>query len=151
MWYVFAAFAAVAAVYLYETQDNPGGTGTVAGWAQTMASAMASFENSNPAYNNPLAVQGTGDTGTTAPNGLGIFSSAEAGLQAGIALLESYASRFPDLTINQAIARWATGNTEDTSDSTVNYQNQVSDALGVDGSTTTLGDLSGDDDDSGDP
>jgi hypothetical protein len=125
-------------------------------WASKMAAQMAKFENSNPDYNNPLALQGTGDTGTTAPNGLGIFSSAEAGLEAGINLLKSYAARFPDLSITQALARWQTGKSDidqlsDADRQSVNNEaGMVGSALGVDPDGTTLGDLSGSDD-GGDP
>ena len=128
-----------------DTTDSAGG-GPVGGWSQVMAGMMATFENANPAYNNPLALQGTGDTGTTAPNGLGIFSSASAGLAAGIAKLEAWAVRFPSLTINQILARWQTGDQDADSPSIDNESNMVGDALGVDPYTTTMSSLGGSDD-----
>jgi hypothetical protein len=144
-------------VYLYEQgggSSSSGGGGIVAGWSNTMAGVMAKFENSNPAYNNPLAIQGTGDTGSTAGNGLGIFSTTEAGLAAGIQMLESWAQRFPGLTITQALARWQTGHSDlsdlssDDQTKVNNEAGMVGSALGVDPDSTTLGDLSGADDDS---
>jgi hypothetical protein len=137
-------------IYLYEqgaSQGDSGAAAVGAGWSSVMANTMAKFENANPAYNNPLAIQGTGDTGSTAPNGLGIFSTAEAGMAAGIALLESYAARFPGLTIKQILARWTTGDADNDSDSINNEAGMVGDALGVDPNTTTMSDLTGSVDD----
>lgn len=159
MWlWLLIAVALIVVVGSEEAEDAGEGGGLAADWATTMASEMATFENANPAYNNPLAIQGTGDTGTTAGNGLGIFTTAEAGLAAGISLLESYAARFPGLTITQALSRWTTGNSDpsqlssDQQASVNNEAGMVGDALGVDPNQTTLGDLAGtDDDESGDP
>jgi len=148
------------AVYWYLTSGSGGSdsnspssgpVGAVEGWLQTMGQAMARFENSNPNYNNPMALQGSGDTNSTAGNGLGIYSTIEAGWQAGFNLLASYAARFPDLTITQALSRWAFNQTDTsqlTPDQLASLNNEsgmVGSALGVDPNSTTLGDLSGSD------
>jgi hypothetical protein len=48
----------------------------------TLASAIAALENTNPVYNNPGAISGTGDTGSSFGAGIGIYSSLSAGQQA---------------------------------------------------------------------
>jgi hypothetical protein len=148
MIFVILAVGLVWVVYKWISGGSNAPTNET--WSQTMGRVMASFENSNPAYNNPMAVQGTGDTGTTAPNGLGIYSSVDAGMSAGIALLESYAARFPTLTVRQAISRWATNkiNPDDIQDDNLrasvdNETQLVADALYIDPDVTTLGDLAG--------
>jgi hypothetical protein len=118
-----------------------------------MAASMAQFENANPAYNNPTAIQGSGDTGRTAPNKLGIYSSRAAGMQAGVTKLGEWAQRFPFLTVTEALARWQRGSsdlaklqrtlTPQDWQSIVNESRQVGKALGVDPDKTTLGNLLG--------
>lgn len=143
MWWLIGI---AIVVYLVGSSAQSGAD--TSSWSSIMGGVMAKFENANPNYNNPMAVQGTGDTGTTAGNGLGIFSTMDAGMQAGINLLESYASRFPNLTITQALARWGFGTTDVSSlsdesiDKVTNEASMVGDALNVDPDQTTLGDLS---------
>lgn len=48
----------------------------------SLASAIAQIENTNPAYNNPGAISGTGDTGLSFGAGIGIYSTLDAGKQA---------------------------------------------------------------------
>src|SRR6185312_15801372 len=45
----------------------------------TLASAIAQLENTKPSYNNPGAISGTGDTGSSFGQGIGIYSSVQAG------------------------------------------------------------------------
>lgn len=45
----------------------------------TLANAIATLENTNPAYNNPGAISGTGDTGSSFGAGIGIYSTLQAG------------------------------------------------------------------------
>lgn len=154
MGYLFAALLILFAMYEWGgnagPEDGASGdgdpnsapsapsTGGVSGWIQKMAAAITHNENSNPAYNNPGSIQGTGDTGTTAKNGLGIFSSIEAGEAALVNLIASYARRFPNLSVNEFVSRWVTGKTDSDAppgSALSNYQNSVAGALGVDGDT----------------
>lgn len=48
----------------------------------TLASAIATLENTNPIYNNPGAISGTGDTGSSFGSGIGIYSTLDAGKEA---------------------------------------------------------------------
>lgn len=45
----------------------------------TLASAIAQLENTNPVYNNPGAISGGGDTGSSFGQGIGIYSTLDAG------------------------------------------------------------------------
>lgn len=45
----------------------------------TLASAITQLENTNPKYNNPGAISGTGDTGTFFGQGIGVYSTPQAG------------------------------------------------------------------------
>lgn len=152
--------ATIAIVYWYRVYGPGSGSGGSAipggGGSSTigstslnvMASAMAKFENANPAYNNPLAIQGSGDTGQTAPNGLGIYSSYSAGYNAGVGLLQSYANRFPNYTVTQILSRWATGSSDPSTLSAAdqakvnNEARLVGSALGVDPNSATIAAIS---------
>jgi hypothetical protein len=123
------------------------------GWLSTIVGAISQSENVNPAYNNPLALGGTGDTGTSFGQGLGIYSSLSAGLAAGTANIAASFANHPQWTLSYWIARY-TGNLDSNgnpipSASLTNYTNNVSGALGVDPSTT-LGDIDTGDDGGGD-
>lgn len=45
----------------------------------TLEDAIARLENTNPAYNNPGAISGTGDTGSSFGAGIGVYSTLAAG------------------------------------------------------------------------
>lgn len=80
----------------------------------TIDSAIAGFEQSNPLYNNPMAVQAGafatsfGCSGT-AGNGLAICPDKGTGFDMGDSLLSRYSSQ--GLTLGDAINKWATGST----------------------------------------
>ena len=103
---------------LYLAQDPGGDTSTddgsddsgisqafIAAWAEGVSIA----EGVNPAYNNPGGLMGTGNTGTSFGAGLGIFSTAQAGLQALDSFLGRFFSRYSGDTILQATAIYILG------------------------------------------
>lgn len=45
----------------------------------TLEDAITRLENTNPAYNNPGAISGTGDTGSSFGSGIGVYSTLAAG------------------------------------------------------------------------
>jgi hypothetical protein len=47
--------------------------------ATTLADAITRMEGTNPAYNNPGAISGTGDTGHSFGQNIGIYSTLAAG------------------------------------------------------------------------
>ena len=140
--------------------DNSGDGGTLsnspfgslsaftAAWAQAIAPA----ENVNPAYNNPGGLNMQGDLGSTPAaegggNVIGIFSSLSAGYAALQGILNSYVTRFPNLTLLQATSRYVTGSPGSGDPSSypanvVNEANTVASNLGV-SVNSTLGSLAG--------
>lgn len=104
--------------------------------SDTLSGLIAKFENVNPSYNNPLAVQygnyalGQGATGK-AGNGLAIFPDTQTGLAAGNNLLNS--SSYSNLSITQLLNKWQTGN----SDTTGQYTNSALSMLGGSGSSSS--------------
>lgn len=101
----------------------------------SLDAALAKFENANPAYNNPGAIQAgyfasrMGATGTT-PNGLATFPSFEAGQTAEDTLIQHYSDAGLDL--NSLVAKWS-GLPE--GQNLTNYQNSVAADTGASGST----------------
>lgn len=117
--------------------DDYGAASTLGAWA----SAIASFENVNPAYNNPGGINETGDAGKTS-NGIAMYSSYTVGYNRLISLLQSMVDRFPGMSLNDATMRYAFGpnatvSSLSASDQRVlaNYQATVSQSLGLDGDT----------------
>lgn len=95
-------------------------------------SAIAGFENSNPAYNNPMAIQAGsyatnyGATGV-APNGLAIFSNPGQSNAAGDALLANFFDSGQNLS--QALQSYTGLDTG--SPTLTNYTNYVSQNSGI--------------------
>jgi hypothetical protein len=101
--------------------------------------AIANFEKSNPAYNNPGSIM-YGPFATAhgavdaAPNGLAIFNDPNQGMAATDALVQHYAGMGFD--INALINKWAPGSAPgNTPGSTSNYINAVAGAVGATPST----------------
>jgi hypothetical protein len=141
---------AVLLYFAFGQSDDSSTSGPVDGWLNKIATAIQGAEGVNPDYNNPLALGGTGDTGTSFGQGLGIFSSFGAGWDAGVANIRASFAAHPTWSLSYWIARY-TGNLDSNgnpipSASLTNYQNQVEGALGVSGDTT-LGTISDDEDD----
>lgn len=97
----------------------------------TLASAIAQLENTNPIYNNPGAISGTGDTGSSFGKGIGIYST----LQAGEAALSDQLSKIyggksayytPNMTLDQFGQVYAPNQ---------NYGSSIASILGVPSST----------------
>lgn len=162
MW-VWGALVLLVAIIGYEVSGNTddvqdstvgGAAGkAVAGWESILTNAIAAAENVNPIHNNPLALSGTGDTGQSFGTtvALGVYSSAQAGLAAGQALIERIVSANPARTLDDFVSYWVTGKWDSSApagSALDNYQQSVSTAMGTDGSTT-LGDISGSGDDDG--
>jgi hypothetical protein len=138
---------AVLIYFAFRSGDAGASSGPVDDWLNSLASAISGAENVNPSYNNPLALGGTGDTGQSFGQGLGVFSSLQAGWDAGVANLKASFAKHPEWSLDYWIARY-TGNLDANgnpilSDSLSNYQSQVEGALGVSGDTT-LGTITGD-------
>ena len=148
--FAFVVIGAVLLYFVFNQDDSSGGGGPVDGWLNTIATAISGAENVNPDYNNPLALGGTGDTGQSFGQGLGVFSSFQSGWDAGVANIKASFAAHPTWSLSYWIARY-TGNLDSNgnpipSASLTNYQNQVEGALGVSGDTT-LGTISDDGDD----
>lgn len=117
--------------------DDYGAASTLSAWAQ----AIASFENVNPAYNNPGGVNENGDAGKTS-NGIAMYSTYTVGYNRLLSILQSMVDRFPGMSLNDATMRYAfgpnaTASNLSASDQRVlaNYQASISQTLGLDGST----------------
>ena len=117
--------------------DDFGAASTLSAWAQ----AIASFENVNPAYNNPGGVNENGDAGKTS-NGIAMYSSYAVGYGRLLSILQSMVNRFPGMSLNDATMRYAFGPNATVSSLSANdrrvlanYQASVSQYLGLDGST----------------
>lgn len=138
---------AVLIYLVFRSEDAGASSGPVDDWLNTIAGAISGAENVNPSYNNPLALGGSGDTGQSFGQGLGVFSSLQAGWDAGVANIKASFAKHPEWTLDYWIARY-TGNLDSNgnpipSDSLSNYEGQVEGALGVSGDTT-LGTITGD-------
>jgi hypothetical protein len=100
----------------------------------TLASAIAQLENVNPSYNNPGAISGTGDTGTSFGQGIGIYSTLQAGqaaLENQLSLIYSGSSPYypggSNMTLQQFGEVYAPNQ---------NYGNTLASILGIPSSTT---------------
>lgn len=107
--------------------SDPYGAGSsLTAWAQ----AITNFENVNPSYNNPGGINETGDAGRTS-NGIAMYSTWTAGYSRLLTILQSYINSYPTMTLDQATARYSGASGQ----VLANYQESVSEALGLDGST----------------
>ena len=98
----------------------------------TLADAITQLEGTNPAYNNPGSISGTGDTGTSFGAGIGIYSTLAAGQQAlqnQLNLIASGQSAYytPDTTLADFGTTYSGGNPS--------YGNNLANLLGVSPST----------------
>jgi hypothetical protein len=115
--------------------DEYGAGSTLGAWAQ----AIASFENVNPAYNNPGGINEQGDVGKTS-NGIAMYSSWGVGYNRLLQILQGYVNKSPGMTLDEATKKYAFGPNAgnlSSSDQAVlsNYQATVRRSLGLDGST----------------
>lgn len=99
----------------------------------SLDAAVSQFENANPAYNNPMGVQAGAYASTygsvgVAPNGLAIFPTSEAGMQAGDGLFGNLFNAGDNLS--QAIQTYTGLPTN--SPSYQNYVSLVSGQTGID-------------------
>ncbi len=101
----------------------------------SLDAAIASFEKSNPAYNNPGALA-AGPFSTAhgavgiAPNGLAIYPTQELGASAEDALVSQYAAG--GSTLSELINHWAPGTAPgNTPESTAAYLDYVSKQTGI--------------------
>jgi len=98
----------------------------------TLDASISQFENSNPSYNNPMAVQGGAYANSygavgTAPNGLAIFQSGSQSLAAGDQLLQNYFNQGQNLS--QAIQTYS--GLPSGSPALANYTSSVSQQTGI--------------------
>lgn len=106
--------------------------------AMSLADAITKLENVNPAYNNPGAISGTGDTGQSFGQNLGIYSSLSTG-QAALnkqinSILSGKSPLYPSTMTVQDMGTLYSGGNPD-------YGNNLANMVGVSPSTT-LGQLS---------
>lgn len=109
--------------------------------SSALAAAFTKLEGVDPVYNNPGAISGTGDTGTSFGAGIGIYSTLEAGeaaLQNQVSgMINGTSSIYnPSMTIQQAGSMYESGSTT----GNPSYGTQLANVLGIDPSTT-LGDF----------
>lgn len=109
----------------------------------TLAQAITQLEGTNPVYNNPGAISGTGDTGSSFGQGIGIYSDPQTGLDAlnsqVSSILSGNSPLYPSsLTVQEAGSVYNTGST--TGNPT--YGQQLAQLMGV-SPNTTLAQLSG--------
>jgi hypothetical protein len=128
-------------------------SGLGAGFTDAWAQAIASFENVNPAYNNPGGLNMVGDAGSTPATGggvIGIFSSLSAGFAALENTLSNFISKYSGQTLLNATAIYVLGPTGAANAlagggypaNVVNEANSVATQLGV-SVNSTLGELDG--------
>jgi hypothetical protein len=143
---LFLAIGAVALLWFLSNQSGAsvqqpaitggGSAGTIAGnGLDNIEQGIANFENVNPAYNNPGAVQAgrtpyPGQTGV-AGNGLAIFADQGDGWTQFDALLRAKVANNPDWDYYDLAGNWVNGNSVNMANNADNEAESVASYVGV--------------------